>query len=347
MSAFNKKILSISMMLGFLAIISVGCQKKIEPGKSIEQIRIEEGVPVRIMTIGEKEFNKNMTFFAKISGIKETMQQAMIGDKVAKIRANVGSRVGDGQIIVEFPKDNPTIQYEQAKLGYENAKRLYDRMSQLLKAGETSQQNFDNAETQYLVAKKNWESIYQLIHIESPISGTIVQMLVKEGDMVKSGDNLFTVAQLNRMMAKVWVSASEVQYIKPGMQATMKINGDEFTGKVAIVDLAMDLEHNAFGVEIHFDNSHGKIKSGVTTDIKINAYNNSSALMLPRKLIVRDGDDTFVYVEKDGKAERRMINTGLESGIDVEIKSGLNPGDKVVTEGISLLRNGSKVKIVN
>ncbi len=334
--------------LALVALLALSsCQKKIEPGKSIEQIRAEQGVPIRIVTIGEKEFNKNLTFFAKLSGIKETMQQAMIGDKVVKINAKVGSTVREGQVIVEFPKDNPQIQYEQARLGYENAKKLYERMSQLLKAGETSQQNFDNAETQYLVAKKNWESIYQLINIESPISGQIVQMLVKEGDKVKSGDNIFTVAQLSKMMAKVWVSSAEVEYIKTGMSATMKINGDEFTGRVAVVDLAMDEMRRAFGVEIHFDNGHRKIQSGVTTDIKINAYNNSKAIMVPRKVIVRDGDETFIFVEKDGKAEKRAVELGLESGIDVEIKNGLNPGDRLITEGIALLRNGTKIKIVD
>ncbi len=131
------------------------------------------------------------------------------------------------------------------------------------------------------------------------------------------------------------------------MTANMRINGDVFEGKVAVVDLAMDEFKRAFGVEIHFDNKHRKIKSGLTTDITINAYNNSDAIMIPRKLIVRDGDDTFVYVEKDGKAHRRSISTGLESGVDVEVKDGLAAGDRLIVEGINLLRNGTKIKIVD
>lgn len=344
------KRLNLSKTLIFLLVISLAitsCQKKVKPGKSIEQIRAESGVPVRITTIGERGFEKDLSFFAKISGIKETMQQAAIGDKIVKINAQVGSRVREGQVIVEFPKDNPQIQYEQAKAAYENAKKLYERMKQLFAAGETSQQNLDNAETQYLVAKRNWEAIYKLIYIESPISGTITQMLVKEGDKVKAGDNLFTVAQLNKVKAKVWASPIEVQYIKPGMPATMRINGEEYTGKVAIVDLSIDTKHNAYGVEIHFDNSHGKIRSGITAEIRINAYRKNQAIVIPRKYIVRDGDDKFVYVEKDGRAYKRMVKTGVESSIDVEITDGLAPGDRLITDGIFLLRDGSKVKIVN
>ncbi|HOK13998.1 MAG TPA: efflux RND transporter periplasmic adaptor subunit, partial [Candidatus Kapabacteria bacterium] len=284
---------------------------------------------------------------AKVTGIKETMQQAAIEDKIVKINAKVGSRVSEGQVIVEFPKDNPRIQYDQAKVGYENAKKLYERMKQLLAAGETSQQNFDNAEAQFLVAKRNWESINKLINIESPISGTITQMLVKEGDKVKAGDNLFTVAQLNKVKAKVWASLIEVQYIKPGMDATMKINGDVYTGKVSVVDLSIDPKHNAYGVEIVFDNYHGKIRSGVTADIRINAYKRNNAIVVPRRYIVFDGDEKFVFVEKDGKAYKQTVKTGIESSIDIEITEGLNPGDRLITDGIFLLRNGSKVKIVN
>jgi len=345
MKNFN---LSKTLLLGLILALSFSaCQKKVKPGKSIEQIRAEAGVPVRITTIGERGFEKDLSFLAKISGIKETMQQAALEDKIVRINAKVGSRVREGQVIVEFPKDNPRIQYEQAKVSYENAKKLYERMKQLLAAGETSQQNFDNAEAQYLVAKRNWESIYKLINIESPISGTITQMLVKEGDKVKAGDNLFTVAQLNKVKAKVWASPIEVQYIKPGMDATMKLNGDAFTGKVAVVDLSIDPKHNAYGVEIVFDNAHGKIRSGVTADIRINAYKKSNAIVVSRRYIVFDGDDKYVFVEKDGKAYKQAVKTGIESSIDIEITEGLNPGDHLITEGIFLLRNGSKVKIVN
>jgi len=337
-----------SLIFALIFSLSISaCQKKVKPGKSIEQIRAESGVPVRVMTIGERGFEKDLSFFAKVTGIKETMQQAALDDKIVKINAQVGSRVREGQIIVEFPKDNPKIQYEQAKFAYENSKKLYERMKQLLAAGETSQQNFDNAETQYLVAKRNWESIYKLIYIESPISGTITQMLVKEGDKVKAGDNLFTVAQLQKVKAKIWASPIEVQYIKPGMSATMRVNGDEFVGKVAIVDLSIDPKHNAYGVEIHFDNPQGKIRSGVTAEIRINAYRKNQTIVISRKYIVRDGDDKFVYVEKDGKAFKREIKTGVESSIDIEILEGLEPGDRLITDGIFLLRDGSKVKIVN
>jgi len=170
---------------------------------------------------------------------------------------------------------------------------------------------------------------------------------VKEGDKVKAGDNLFTVAQLNKVKAKVWASLIEVQYIKPGMDATMKINGDVYTGKVSVVDLSIDPKHNAYGVEIVFDNYHGKIRSGVTADIRINAYKRNNAIVVPRRYIVFDGDEKFVFVEKDGKAYKQTVKTGIESSIDIEITEGLNPGDRLITDGIFLLRNGSKVKIVN
>ncbi len=335
-----------------ITLIAIGsmfvssCQKKIEPGKSIEQIRAEDGVPIRIKQIDINEFDKNLTFFATLSGVKETIQKSILADKIVKIRAKVGDNVREGQSIVEFPKDNPTIQFDQAKLAYDNSKKTYERMKELLKAGETSQQNFDNAETQYLVNKRNWESLHKMIYIESPFSGTIVNMKVKEGDQVGGNQDLFTVAVMNKVIAKVWVTATEVAYIRNGMTATMKINGKEYTGKVSLVSLGMDMEKRAFAVEITFDNAKRELKSGMTSDIKINAYRNSKAIMVPRNVIVKDGDNKYIFVENNGKVERRVIETGLESGINVEVTKGIQAGDKVVIEGIALLRDGIKVKVI-
>jgi multidrug efflux pump subunit AcrA (membrane-fusion protein) len=76
-------------------------------------------------------------------------------------------------------------------------------MSALLKSGDIAQANFDGAETQYLVAKQNFESLKQLVEIEAPFSGVITNIPIKVGDKVKSGDNLLTIAKTATMIAKI------------------------------------------------------------------------------------------------------------------------------------------------
>ncbi|MCL5991506.1 MAG: efflux RND transporter periplasmic adaptor subunit [Bacteroidetes bacterium] len=345
----KKRILSLLLIIVTASSILLlfGCAKEEKKeAKSMEKIREEQGVPVKIEVVQPTRFDKKLSFFSKLSGIEESTKFSTVADRIVSVRAKVGQSVGEGKVVMTFPTDNPELQFSQAKIGLENAEKLYKRMSELLKAGETAQQNFDNAETQYLVSKRNYESLKQMLFVESPISGTIVEMFVKPGDDVFRDVKLFTVAKLQTMKAKIWVSESEVNQLKNGMSATIEFGGKEYKGKVSEISLAMDDMKRAFGVEIQFPNPKRELKSGVTTDVKIITYTNPNVIVVPRNLIKSEGNKNYVFVENGGKAEQRFIQTGNESSISVEVLNGLNAGDRLISEGLSLLASGKKIKVI-
>lgn len=342
----NALLLMTLLTVGLIPFLS-GCgsqEEKVE-AKSMEEIRKEEGVPVQIDEVLPQNFEKRLTFYANLSGIREATKYSSFGDKIVKINAQVGQNVKEDQIIVEFPKDNPSMQYEQTKAAYELSKKTLERMEALLEAGETSQQNYDQTNTQYLVNKRNFEAMKQMIMVESPISGTIVEMFVKEGEDIDSRKPLFTVAQLDQMKAKLWVSEEEVRRMRVGMPATISSGGQEVQGRVSEVALSMDEFRRAFGVEVRCPNPKRILKSGVTADVSLVVYSKKDAVVIPRKLVKKEEGREFVYLAKNSKAEKRFIETGVVSGINVEVLQGLNPGDKLITKGDALLEKGVKIKV--
>ncbi len=260
------------------ALLATGCTKEKVESKSMDQIRKEEGVPVKVDTIQYSHFEKQLTFYAKLQGIKETIKNSIVGGKIESIKARVGSQVSKDQVIIEFDTNNPGVQYEQAKTSYENAEKTYMRLKKLLEAGESSQAAYDGAEAQYFVSKRNYESIKQMLFIESPFSGTLVDLKVNEGDNVKSEVHLFTVAVLSRMRAKIWASESEIGLMKKGIPAIMNWGAKTYKGRIVEVSLAQDPEKQAFYAEVEFDNSTNELKSGVTVEIKVLTYDNPKAL---------------------------------------------------------------------
>lgn len=338
------------MLISTFAILAVlllqGCEVESKaPPKSMEEIRKEQGLPVTIEIIKPTEFSKELRFFGQLSGIIETTKGAPIGGKIEKINAKVGSRVSQGQIIMQFPTDVPQLQYEQVKHAYEIAKKTYERMKNLLQAGETSQANFDAAETQYLIAKRNYEAQKQLIFVEAPVSGTIVKIYPNVGDYVRSDAPLFTIAQLNQMKVRIWLNEYEVNEIQKGMTAKFNFGGKEYEGKITEISLSMDRQKQAFYAEAVFNNPKNELKSGITVEIIINTNNRKNTIIIPRNLILSEGDKHFVFVEKNGKAEKREVIIGSQAGADIEIQSGLNPGDRLINCCMSLLDDGIKVKI--
>lgn len=340
------KILVLVFSITTTAFLAFSCGEDKPETKSLDELRKEEGIPVKVEEVKYQPFTKYLTFFSKLTGIKEATKGSIVGGKIEKINASVGDYVRQNQVIVEFDIYNPGVQYEQAKSAYENLKKNYERMKALLAAGETSQANFDAVETQYLVAKRNYESVKQMLFIEAPFDGILVDMKVNPGDNVKGDVPLFTVSQTNKMRSKIWVSEKEISQFKKGMKAVTEYNGQQFTGKVVEISLAMDPAMQAFFVEVEFDNPKGIIKSGVTNEIRILTYENPNAIIIQRNLVSKDENGNYVFVVQNNKAVKRYITNGNESGLYYEVSGGLQVGDMLVIKGASQLEDGSKVNVL-
>ena len=340
----NVKVLSLLPIV--FVLFFIGCGGDEEPAKSMAQIQQEDGIPVQVETLGYMPFEKYQNYFGKLAGIKEATKGAPFGGRIAKINYKVGDYVEANQVVVEFPVDEPGSMYETAKVTYENSKRMYERTKVLLEAGETSQVNFDNVEAQYLVNKRNYENAKQLTFIEAPFSGTIIDIKVNVGDNVNKDAPLFTVAQLYKMRVRIWITEKEINQIKKGLTAEIVFGGKTYTGTVVDKSLALDPAKQAFYAEVEFDNSKREIKSGVTVEVKVLIYKNPKAIIIPRNIVMSDDGGQYVFVDKDGVAEKRYITNGQESGVEYEISSGLQVGDKLVVHGGSQLTNNAKLKVI-
>jgi membrane fusion protein, multidrug efflux system len=348
---YKKKLITILFLFSFLVITS--CMKEEKSGtKSMEEIHAEEGLPVNIKILEETKFDKQLSFFARLSGIKESEQATNFAEKVKRINARVGQNVRAGQVIVELSSDIPSLQYEQAKLAMENAEKTFNRMKALLESGETSQQNYDQTKMAYDVSKKNFESLEKMIKIESPFSGTLISLDVKEGEIPTQSSPgmprpLFTVAQLDIIKATIQVNETEINNLRLGMPAKINYNREEFTGKISMISPALNPRTQAFEVEVNFQNGSRKLKSGVTTDLIINIYTNPNAIVVPINLIVSEHDKDYVFIEKNGIAQKKEIKLGYENGINVEVVEGLKTGDHLINCCKTQLKDGMKVNLVN
>lgn len=345
---FSKQINLIVLSLLLSGFLFTSCMKEEkQPPKSMEQIRAEEGLPVEVTEVSTSGFSKDLSYFTTVYGTKESFKTAMTGDVIVKINAKVGDFVKEGDIIMEFPQNVATLQIEQAKAALDNAEKLFKRMKNLVEAGESPKINLDNAETQYLVSKRNVEQLYQLLYSRAPISGVIIDLPYRVGDVPKMGDILFKVAQVNKMIATINVSDEEYKYIRQGMGAIATWNGEQFRGRVTTVGLSMGDRTRSFPIEIEFDNPRNALKSGVTVDIKLQIENDDSAIVIERKNIKEENGSKFVYVDVNGKATRKVVTTGRESSNEVEVTSGLSAGERLISCCMNQLADGIKLKVVN
>ena len=335
----------VGVLITAIALLN-GCTSDDAASKSMSQIQSEEGIPVNVETISKTSFTKEISFFGKLYGIKQTTRGALIGGKIEKVNASVGQFVKKDQVIIEFPKNSPSIAYEQALTAYEDSKKNYERVKALFEVGKTSQANLDGIEAKLAVDKRNYEATKQLIQLEAQFDGVITEVKIKEGDNVAAEAALFTLAQTNVMRTKVWATLDEANQIKKGMSAYIKQNGSKINGRVIDVSLSVDPYTQSFYVEVEFNNPNGELKVGSTAEVNISTYRNSETLSIPRHLVMKDDNGMYLFFENNGQAVKRYITIKAESGVDCEVKNGLNIGDRLIVKGSSQLSDGSKVKVI-
>lgn len=342
------KYLTYSILLFlFTGIGFTGCSREEQKeSRSMEQIQKEEGIPVTVEAVSQQKFDKQLTFFGKFKGDRETIIGAMIGGRVEKINFRPGDDVKKDDVIIEFPEDSPASQFQQAKSGYENSEKTYKRMKSLYEKGEIAQAQFDGAETKYMVDKRNYETMTDMLKLDAPYNGTITELMVHEGDNVKSKTALFTIAKLDKMKIRIWLSDSERMTIKKGMKAIATVEGKTFVGKVSELSLSVNPMKNAFYADLVFTNNKREIFAGSTADIQIITYEKNNAVVIPRNLVKDESGKKYVYLAGDNMAEKRYVTISNESGTGYEIESGLKEGDKLIVKGSSKLDNGTKIKVI-
>ncbi len=329
-----------------LFLVLAGCGGGETESKSMEQIHAEEGVPVRVETVSLEPFIIEHAYNGVLTGELESSAKAKVSDAVAHVYFKVGDRVSEGAVVLTFPTDNPAAQYFQAKVSYENATSTLERMETLYKDGGISKQDLDNTRTQYEVAKANWDAAEQAVRVKAPLSGIITQLNVRESDNVEPGDVLFTVSRAGRLKARLWVPESQIADMAVGADATATWGRATLDGEVTQVDMSLNSKKQAFGVLVEFGNPDLAVMSGINADITVMVPTGRNAIVINRRTVFREDSRHFVYVVGSSMARKREVVLGRAHGLDVEIVSGLEPGDIIITEGQMLLQEGSKINIV-
>ncbi|MEW5923127.1 MAG: efflux RND transporter periplasmic adaptor subunit [Candidatus Zixiibacteriota bacterium] len=340
-----KRLNLITLTMVPLILVITGCSSQQE-SKNMEQIYAEEGVPVKVETVVPAGFSSELEYNAVLTGIKESSAYARISDKIDRIDYQVGDYVEKDAVVLTFPTDNPTAQYFQSKVAFENAEATFARMKSYFEVGGLSKQDFDNAEAAYEVAKANWDAVSQSVLVKAPINGILTRINVVESENAHKDNELFAISQIDHLKARIWVSDKQISSFKTGQQATARWNGAVLKGRVVQVDMSMNQDRQAFGALIDFENPQRAVRCGVTAEISVATYQESDAIVVGRKNIIHEGDVNFVYVVENGHARKKTVTLGRNGGLDVEILSGLEPGEMLIVEGQLHLEDGKKIRII-
>jgi len=201
------------------------------------------------------------------------------------------------------------------------------------------------------------ETMMQYARIRAPFDGQITKRWVHPGDFIQSADGnsaakpLLTVTRLDRVRVFLDLPMAEVRLLNRGDRAVLdRINvlpGESFDGEVTRFSPALDLGSRMMRIEIHLDNPDFKLRPGYYGYATIYLQQLPDTPVVPSSaLMSQEGGARFVYVIRDGHAERRPVTVNYEDGIIVGIASGLEGGEQIIRAGGGQIVDGQTVEPV-
>ena len=235
--------------------------------------------------------------------------------------------------------------FELAKTVYERQKNLWDQ-----KIG---------SEIQYLQAKNNKVSLekrlaamqdqWDMYRIKSPINGTVDAIDIKTGQVVAPGIPAIRVVNLSQLKIKAEVSETYSTRVKQNDNVIIFFPDikKEINTKLNYAGKSINPINRTFEIEVKIDPNKADVRPNMIAVVKIADYTNKSAFVVPVNLVQLGNEGSYIYVAEGEKenavAKKRLVETGMSYNGNVELKSGLQNGDRVITTGYQDLIEGQKI----
>lgn len=318
-----------------------------EVAKQVDKINVNVVTATRSNI--NTDYSANGTFIPK----QEMSQSAEISGRVVNVLVKEGSRVGAGQTLATIKRDAIEVDMTQAQNNLQNAIIDNQRYENAYKSGGVTKQQVDNSRLQLKNAQAAVRAQGVRVNdtsIRAGISGTINKRMVEPGSVVAPGTPLFEIVNINSLKLSVLVDESQIGKIQLGQTVPITVNvlpNESFAGKITFIAPKSDASLN-FPVEIEVSNN-GQLKAGMygSALFKTNyGAETTNMLTVPAEAFVNGVSSGQLFIVDKGTAKMVKVTTGKVYGDKVQILSGLNGGEQVITSGQINLNNGSKINIV-
>lgn len=309
-------------------------------------------VPVEVSTAKRGTVSSYLVATATLEPEKRADVVAKVSGLVEKLFVEEGHWVREGDVLTQLDDERLKIQVDQALVDLNRLEADYKRAGNLFEKELISEEEYENIRFQYESQKSAYELAkldLEYSSITAPISGVITERLIRIGNQVNVSQKVFAIANFNPLVARVFIPESEMRRLQVGQSVKILIDadGDELhDGRVARVSPVVDPASGTVKATIEVTGSKNSLKPGMFARLKIITDTRTDAIVIPKRALVSNDGEQAVFVVADNLARKRQVEIGFDDEGQVEILSGLEEAEQVVTIGQSGLKDSTKVEIV-
>ncbi len=309
-------------------------------------------IPVEAIAVETGRISSYISATANLVPESEVRILAEWEGRLDKLNVEEGDRIHKGQILAELARQDGEIALNKAKIKASTNRLAFERAERLKTQELLSPEAFDKTALETEIAEQELaeaEWRYEKTLIRSPFSGRLTERMAQPGQHVRPGDELFTVADFDPLIARIYLPERDVLTLEEGREVHINLRADEaigFAGRIRQISPVVDTGTGTVKVTIEARAVPPKVRPGAFVRIAIVRDSIEDAILLPREAVVRELQSAYVFVAKNGVAEKRSVTLGLEEDDAIQALSGVDAAEDVIVAGQGGLKDGSSVRLI-
>ena len=304
------------------------------------------------------------------NGYKQVVVTPLVAGRVTRVLAELGDQVRSGQVLLQVYSPelaDAQTKYLAAKAELEAHEQELTRTTKLVTIGAASLQEMERLHAEHAAKVAGVQSLRARLvllgmpapaidalspgkeieattDIPAPIAGVVTERAANVGLNVDTTTKVFTVVDLS----SVWVVGAlyerDFSRVRVGSAASVTTTADPSHGRqghVSYIDPHVSADTHTARVRVELSNPHQELRLGMYADIEFAATASRHAVLVPRSAVQTVNDRQVVYIAnptEPGKFTEREVHVGDAAGEQVEVVSGVQPGDRVVSTGSFFVR---------
>ncbi len=303
---------------------------------------------VRVQTVENKSRTMTEEVLGTVRAKLHATLEARLSGHIDQMPVALGEKVQKGQLIARLDAGEIVARLDQAKASLAEADRDWKRTSALFAQQSATRAEYDFAQARQQIAQSavaEAKAMMSYVEITAPFDGIITKKWADVGDLAAPGKPLVDIEDPAALQMQADVPEALNANIKPGDRLPVRVAPvtNDIEGTVAEMSPVADPNSRTFLVKLDLPDAPG-LRSGQFGRVAV-PVGEVRAIRVPASAVIQRGQMELVFVVTNGHAQLRLVKTGSRIGDEIELVSGLNPGEQVVTEDVSALTDGQPVTI--
>lgn len=327
-----------------LSLLLAGCGHKTEPSETSSL----PPATVRVQTTESKTRVATEDVVGTVRAKLRSVIEAKVSGKIDQMLVVPGQKVKQGELLASVEAREVQARLDQALAVRQQTESDMKRFASLLEQKILSQSEYDAAQSKFRVADaaaKEAEAMLGYTKVIAPFAGVITRKHADVGDLAAPGKPLLELEDSTTLRLEADVPEAVVGKLALGDKLPVRIAAleSELEGVVSEISPAADPGSRTFLVKLDLPGTPN-LRAGQFGRVAM-PVGETSALRIPASAVLVRGQMEMVFVARDGKSQLRLVKTGKRIGNEVELVSGVEPGEKLVIENVAMLADGQLLTI--